>query len=145
MAEAPVQTYASHRRYDPIYHIFTFLILAISILVSLWRAVRNPGFDTVWLTLVFAALMALFFKVRLYALKVQDRVIRLEERLRLERLLPGPLKERIGELTEKQLVGLRFAPDGEAAELVKLALDEGLSGEEIKKRIRGWRADTFRV
>ncbi len=139
------QNYASHRRYDPLYHLFTFGVLAISLLVSLWQLVRTPGFTTAWVFLVFCALLVLFFRVRLYALKVQDRVIRLEERLRLAELLPEPLKGRIGELTMEQLIGLRFASDGEVATLVKQALDEHLRGEEIKKRISVWRPDDLRV
>jgi len=145
MAEAVPQTYANHRRYDPPFHVFIFGVLAISLLVSLWQLVRGPGFTTAWIFLVFAALLVLCFKVRLYALKVQDRVIRLEERLRLRELLPEPLRSRIGELTEGQLIGLRFASDGEVADLVKQALDEKLPREEIKKRVRTWRPDDSRV
>ena len=145
MAEAAPQTYANHRRYDPLFHVFIFGVLAISLLVSLWQLVRSPGFTTAWIFLVFAALLVLCFKVRLYALKVQDRVIRLEERLRLRELLPETLRSRIGELTEGQLIGLRFASDGEVADLVKQALDEKLPREEIKKRVRTWRPDDSRV
>jgi hypothetical protein len=145
MAESSPQTYANHRRYDPLFHVFVFGILALSLLVALWQLVRNPGFTTAWVFLVFAALLVLYFKVRLYALKVQDRVIRLEERLRLQQLLSEPLRSRIGELTEGQLIGLRFASDGEVAALVAEALDEKLPGEEIKKRVKSWRPDTFRV
>jgi len=145
MAEAVPQTYANHRRYDPPFHVFIFGVLAISLLVSLWQLVRSPGFTTTWIFLVFAALLVLSFKVRLYALKVQDRIIRLEERLRLQQLLSEPLKARIGELTEGQLIGLRFASDGELPELVRQSLDENLPREEIKKRVKVWRPDTFRV
>ena len=145
MAETGSQTYATHRRYDPLFHVFTFGILALSLLVALWQLVRSPGFTTAWIFLVFAALLVLCFKVRLYALKVQDRVIRLEERLRLRELLPEALRSRIGELTEGQLIGLRFASDGELPELVRQSLDEDLPREEIKKRVKVWRPDTFRV
>jgi hypothetical protein len=145
MAQEVPQTYATHRRYDPIFHIFAFGVLGISLLVSLWQLVKNPGVTTFWIFMVFAAALALLFKARLYALKVQDRVIRLEERLRLQQLLPEPLRSRIGDLTEGQLVGLRFASDGEIADLVKQSLDENLPGEEIKKRIKSWRPDNFRV
>ncbi|MFI5180450.1 MAG: DUF6526 family protein [Thermoanaerobaculia bacterium] len=145
MASAIPQTYANHRRYDPIYHVFAFGVLGISLLVALWQLVKNPGLVTLWIFVGFAAALVLFFKVRLYALKVQDRVIRLEERLRLQQLLPEPLRSRIGELTEEELIGLRFASDGEVAELVTQALDEKLPREEIKKRIKTWRPDYFRV
>ena len=145
MAETAPQTYANHRRYDPLFHVFIFGVLAISLLVSLWQPVRGPGFTTAWIFLVFAALLVLSFKVRLYALKVQDRIIRLEERLRLQQLLSEPLRARIGELTEGQLIGLRFASDGELPDLVRQSLDEDLPREEIKKRVKLWRPDTFRV
>jgi hypothetical protein len=78
-------------------------------------------------------------------LKVQDRLIRLEETLRMGRLLPEDLKARIPELTVKQMVGLRFASDGELTDRVREALDQNLDGEAIKKRIQTWRPDTFRV
>jgi hypothetical protein len=145
MPETTPQTYASHRRYDPAFHFFTFGVLAISFCLAIWRTVRNPSFENAWWIVVAAAALVLFFRVRGYALKVQDRIIRLEERLRLQKLLPETLHGRIGELSERQLIGLRFASDGEVAELVKQALDEQISGEEIKKRIKAWRPDTFRV
>jgi hypothetical protein len=84
-------------------------------------------------------------KTRTNALKVQDRVIRLEERLRLSTLLPEPLRLRIPELTEDQLVALRFASDGEVSKLVDRALKEKLSRKEIKKSIQSWRPDYWRV
>jgi len=145
MARDVPQTYANHRRYDPLFHAFLFGVFAISLLVSLWQLVKNPGLPNLWLFVVSAAVLVLTFKVRLYALKVQDRVIRLEERLRLQQLLAEPLKSRIGELSEDQLVGLRFASDGELTDLVKQTLDEKLPREEIKKRIRSWRPDDWRV
>jgi hypothetical protein len=139
------QAYANHRRYDPIYHGFVFGVLALNVLVAIWYVVRAPSFPSFWSVLVAVALVVLFFKARMYPLVVQDRVIRLEERLRLAQLLPDPLKSRIGELTPKQLTGLRFASDAEVPGLVGQALAENLSGEEIKKRIRTWRPDTLRV
>jgi hypothetical protein len=145
MAQDVPQTFANHRRFDPVYHLFAFGVLGISLLVSLWQLVKSPSLTTLWVFVGFAALLVLFFKVRLYALKVQDRVIRLEERLRLQLILPEPLRPRIGELSEDQLIALRFASDGEVADLVKQALDEKLPREEIKKRIKTWRGDHFRV
>jgi hypothetical protein len=76
---------------------------------------------------------------------VQDRVIRLEERLRLQSLAPAEWHPQIHRLTEDQLIGLRFAADDEVVELAKLALEQSLNRKQIKERIRNWRADTWRV
>jgi hypothetical protein len=84
-------------------------------------------------------------KIRGYALKVQDRVIRLEERLRLLSVLQEPLRSRIGELTDAQLIGLRFASDAELPSLVQRAIAEQLSRKDIKKSVTNWRPDTARV
>jgi hypothetical protein len=84
------------------------------------------------------------FKIRLYALKVQDRIIRLEERLRMHELFSEPLKSRIGEFTEGQLIALRFASDAELPALAEKAL-QGLDQKQIKASIKTWRPDYFRV
>jgi hypothetical protein len=99
----------------------------------------------VLLILLATAFLILAFKVRLYALKVQDRVIRLEEQLRLMRLLPEPLRSRIPELTVGQLCGLRFASDAELPKLAERAMNEKLSRADIKKSIQTWRPDYWRV
>ena len=145
MAEAPAQDFKTHRRWDPWYHFFASPILLVAFFVELWRAIKAPSGWTIWETVVAAAVVVLLLKVRTYALKDQDRIIRLEERLRLATLLPEPQRGRIGALTVQQLTGLRFASDAEVPALVLAALDENLSGEAIKKRIQVWRPDTFRV
>ena len=93
----------------------------------------------------FFAIALLALKARLYSTRVQDRVIRLEERLRLAGLLAEPLRSRVGELTEAQLIGLRFASDAECPALVEKALREKLGRAEIKKGVQTWRADYWRV
>ena len=145
MAEKKPQTFANHTRWDPLFHFFVlpvFFLLAIAGLVHfIWR----PGLHSGLMFVVAVALAIAVTKIRLNALRVQDRVIRLEERLRLASLLPEPLRSRIPELTVGQLVGLRFASDGEVAKLVERALSEKLSREDIKKAIQTWRPDNVRV
>jgi hypothetical protein len=139
------QTYATHRRVDPMYHygVVPLSLLALVLaLVALWR---HPGLLPAFALAMALTGVLLVLKVRFYALRVQDRVIRLEETLRMQRLLPADLQGRIQELGPGQFVGLRFASDAELADRVREALDEGLRGEAIKKRIQQWRPDTFRV
>jgi hypothetical protein len=86
-----------------------------------------------------------FFKLRTYPLKVQDRIIRLEERMRLQALAPSEWHTQIYRLSEDQLIGLRFAADDEVVELAKMALEENLNRKQIKERIKDWRPDNFRI
>ena len=119
--------------------------MLISFLIAVWSAISNPTFINIWNIVFLAALVVGVFLIRIYPLKVQDRVIRLEERLRLSILLPEPLRSRIPELTEDQLVGLRFASDGEVASLVEKTLANKWTRKEIKANIRNWRPDYFRL
>ena len=91
------------------------------------------------------AAIVLVFRLRTYPLKVQDRVIRLEERIRLQALAPTEWHTQIYRLTEDQLIGLRFAADDEVVELAKQALEHNLTRKQIKERIKDWRPDTWRV
>ncbi len=139
------QTYANHRRFEPLQHFILAPILLVTWVATIWQAVKYPSLHSVWVAILGFAIFMVAMQVRVYALKVQDRLIRLEETLRMQRLLPADLLGRIQELSPKQMVGLRFAADGELAERVREALNEQLTGEAIKKRIQTWRPDTFRV
>jgi hypothetical protein len=152
MAEKKPQTLANHVRWDPPFHFFVLPVLALGLILSLvhFFAHINHGdvrdhIHAFLLILLAVAFLTWLTKTRLYALRVQDRVIRLEERLRLTQLLSEPLRSRIPEFTEEQLVGLRFASDGELPKLAERALNEKLSRDDIKKAIQTWRPDYWRV
>ena len=152
MADKKNQSYAHHTRWDPTFHFFLAPVFVLGFVLSLIIFSRHITHgDThdhvhlVLLVLFAVALLTLVFKTRLYALKVQDRVIRLEERLRLSQILQEPLRSRIPELTTSQLCGLRFASDAELPKLVERTLNEKLKRADIKKAIQNWRPDYWRV
>jgi hypothetical protein len=145
------QSYRNHRKFVPLYHFVTFGVLLVNLGWSIYRLVRGypfemPLFDRVLGVLVALALIAVFFYARIFALTVQNRVIRQEMRLRLAEVLPADLRHRIPELTPGQLVGLRFASDEELPELTRKVLDERIrGGDAIKRMIRNWQADHLRA
>lgn len=140
------QTLASHRRYIPVFHFFALPVLLVNVFVVGYYFARDPRFITGWALLVAIALAVGISWSRFMPLRAQDRIIRLEERTRLERLLPGDLRGRIGELTERQLIAIRFAPDDEVPDLTRRTLNGELkSPGDIKRAIHNWRADHFRV
>lgn len=140
------QSYESHRRLHPVYHLFIAPLFAINVIVQIVIAVRAFSLLAVWNVILSIALLFLAVIVRFYATKNQDRIIRTEETIRLWRVLPAELKPRIEELTTGQLIALRFCSDEELPELVRAILAGEVRGREnIKKRIRNWRPDTQRV
>ena len=146
------QNYGNHRKFVPGFHFVTFGILVINLFWSLYRllwgfpTVEIPVADRVLAVLVAAALIGVALYARLFALAVQDRVIRNEMHARLAELLPPDLRPRIGEIRRGQLVALRFAGDEELPELARQVLDGRLTqGDEIKRAIRSWRADILRA
>jgi len=145
MADRSPQTLANHVRLDPPYHYFVLPVLAITWIVSIVFAVHHPGFVHLWIVVFNTALIVAVIRSRQYALKVQDRVIRLEERLRLTALLPESQRGQIAKLTEGQFIALRFASDAEVAGLVEQTLSANLRPADIKKAIKNWRPDYWRV
>ena len=145
MAEKMPQTYANHTRLDPAFHFFLLPVAALTIILAVYNVIRSFSLAHLWFVVLAVAFAVAILKIRLYALKAQDRVIRLEERLRLATLCADPWRARIPELTENQLIALRFAADTECPELVEKALTAKMSNVEIKKAIRNWRPDYFRI
>ena len=145
MPDSSPQNFSNHTRYDPLFHFFILPVFALLLLASIVHLVMRPGLHSAVLVVVAIAMSIMVFKLRTYPLKVQDRVIRLEERLRLATLLDPALRPRIAEFTESQLVALRFASDAELPALAARALNEKLAAADIKKSIQNWRPDNWRV
>ncbi|HEV2986980.1 MAG TPA: DUF6526 family protein [Candidatus Angelobacter sp.] len=151
--EKEPQTYANHARLDPPYHFFVSLVFLLTVIIATVLFFRSFGPEAKLETMVIRgwnviwsiAMVVAMIRIRTYPLRVQDRLIRLEEKLRLMSVLPEPLRSRIGELQDAQLIALRFASDEELPGLVQRALDERLSRDDIKKAIVKWRADYARV
>ena len=140
------QNFENHTKIVPAFHFVVLPILAINLVSSIIHVWRNPSTNAVISLLVAVALILLAFCARIFALTVQDRVIRLEMQLRLQGLLPPDLRARIPELTVAQFVSLRFASDAEMAELVRKVLADNLTDRKtIKKMIRNWQPDNLRA
>jgi hypothetical protein len=130
----------------PLFHYVGSPLLLAILVWTAWRLARAPSADDLLMFLIVFVLALVGFFARHFALGVQDRVIRLEERLRMERLFDGALRARIPDLTTEQLIGLRFASDEELPELARRVLDEGIADRRtIKKAIKRWRADLQRI
>jgi hypothetical protein len=143
----PEQNFANHTRVIPVYHFFAIPVMVINFVWSLLR-LRALGFSFAGIfgVLLAAALVVLVFYARTFPLAVQDRLIRLEERLRCERLLPADLQPRICEFSADQLVSLRFACDAELPALARKVLDEKLTERKaIKRLIKNWKPDYQRA
>jgi Family of unknown function (DUF6526) len=146
MAEKLPQTYANHVRIHPPFHRFLFPGAVVLLILTIVNVVRHYQQLTAWILLLMGVLFPVaVLLIRTNALRVQNRLIRLEERLRLQALLPADMSARIPELTESQLIALRFASDDELPALVEKVLTAKMQPGDIKKVIVTWRADTFRV
>jgi hypothetical protein len=146
MAQSSGQSFENHARFVPTYHGFAFALILLNAFWSIYRTATDFSVDRLMTLFVALALIVIFFYARIFTLTVQDRVIRLEMRLRLQRLLPTDLQGRIGELTVDQLVALRFASDDELPELTKRVLTDGIADRKsIKKMVESWEADLLRA
>jgi hypothetical protein len=146
MAEKLPQTFANHTRFHPPFHYFLAPGGLVLLILTIVNVVRRYHQLNAWILLLIGILFPVAaLLIRTNALRVQDRLIRLEERLRLQSLLSADLSSRIGELTESQLIALRFASDQELAPLVARVLAAKMPSKDIKQAIVTWRADTFRV
>ncbi|HMG85566.1 MAG TPA: DUF6526 family protein [Terracidiphilus sp.] len=139
------QSLKNHARFDPYYHFFIFALYLVNLVYAGFHLYRQPSLSSGWYLVLSLAVIVPIFKLRTYPLKVQDRVIRLEERLRLQALAPQQWHAQIYRLKENQLIALRFAADDEVVELAKQALEHNLDRKQIKERIKSWRADEWRV
>lgn len=140
------QSFQNHARIVPAFHYVALPIFTLNLMWSLYRLGRGVTVDSAMSVLLAAGLILLAFCARIFALTVQDRVIRVEMRLRLAQLLPADLRGRMDEFTVGQLVSLRFASDAELPALARQVLDERLDDrKEIKKRIQSWKQDFLRA
>ena len=145
MSEKRPQTYANHTRFVPLFHYVALPLLAINLVLALSGLFGGLTLEALNRAGVAVALVLVGLFSRINALRAQDRVIRLEERLRMERLLPDDLKQRIDAVSTEQIVALRFASDDELPDLTRKALDENANQKTIKQAIKNWRADYQRV
>ena len=145
---AQPQSFKNHTRFDPPIHFFVFPLLLVNLGFSVYATIHAwPGYmhTHLWWIVMSVVFIVWAMKPRIYALMNQDRIIRLEEQLRLADLLPESQLGLVETLTIKQLVALRFASDGEAAALAARAVSEGLTPKQIKEAIVAWKPDTNRV
>ena len=140
------QSLQNHVRMIPAYHYFIFGAFGINLALSAMDLFSAPSLRTVAGVLTAAALIVLAFYARVFAVKAQDRVIRLEMRLRMRELLPADLQRRIIEFTPRQLVAMRFASDAELPDLAAKVLAGNVQDTKaIKSMIKDWQGDFLRV
>ncbi len=141
------QTYEKHRRYVTGYHVVLFGILVVLLIGSFVNLYKSWGdhqriYSASLIVVLTVAALMLFYYCRVFALKAQDRAIRAEENLRHFVLTGRPLDAR---LDVRQVIALRFASDEEFVALARRAADEKLSEEDIKRAVKNWKPDTYRV
>lgn len=146
MVQTKPLTYATHRKFVPLYHFVASFLLLVNLAYASWKLVGDFSLDRMAYFITGIAIVLVYFYARAFPLGVQDRVIRLEEQLRLQRVLPSPLHSRIPEFSVDQLIALRFVTDADLPAFAQRVLDEKLEDrEEIKKQITTWRPDDVRI
>ena len=142
----PAQNFENHAKLVTGFHKVLFLILLTCLIWFIYRAITDFSPDRLFLIILTLALFMTTFFARRFPMGVQDRVIRMEERVRMQEILPEDLRPRIGEFTTDQLIGLRFASDEELPDLARRVLNEGISDRKpIKAAVKNWRADHQRI
>lgn len=147
MATRTPQNYANHAQYVPLYHVVLFGLLVLTLVGSCVNLYQSLGdhqrlYSASLIVVLTVSTLLLFFLARSFALKAQDRAIRAEEQLR-HFVTTGRLLD--PRLTIRQIIGLRFASDEEYVALAQRAADQDLSEDAIKREVKHWRADTYRV
>ena len=143
---AKPQNYQNHAKLVPLFHYVLLPLLLLNLLAMAYHLWQEPSMLMGWALLMAFAFIVTALFARVFALKAQDRVIRLEERLRMRELLPQELKARINDFSAEQLIGLRFAPDAELPGLAATVLRDNIQKRDaIKKMVKNWRADDLRV
>jgi hypothetical protein len=146
VSDPPTQSFERHARWVPGYHFVISIILLVNLVWSLYQLVKAFSWPTLLAALMAFAFLGMFYYLRTFALAVQDRLIRLEMRLRLEKLLAADMKARILDLTRDQLIGLRFASDEELPTLFREVLEKHVTArKDVKRLIQNWQADHWRV
>lgn len=147
MANEKPQNLKNHARIYPPFHFFVAPVLLINVIGTIYHLVKvGISYNSVFGVLMALALFVLAFCARIFALTVQDRVIRLEMRLRLTQILPAELRPRIPEFTPGQLISLRFASDAELPALARKVLDDKMNDRKaIKQLIKDWQGDYLRA
>jgi len=140
------QNFQNHAKYVPVFHFFVLPALIFNIAWNIARVIHAPSGNSVVALVVALALFLVALYGRLFALAVQDRLIRLEMQLRMQNILPVALRSRISDFTVGQLVALRFASDAELPALAGKVLADNLTDRKtIKKMIQNWQPDELRA
>ncbi len=145
MSEKKPQNYENHAKFIPVFHYIALPLLLVNFFGALFRVTQEISFYTFNGVGLAISLIVVAVFTRLFALKAQDRVIRLEEQIRMQTFLPDALKAQVGRLTMGQIVALRFASDEELADLTQEALGQNTSPNALKQAVKTWRPDYNRV